>query len=120
MVQTLYDNSGYPIAYIDEDGISIYLYNGVAVGWLSEDSIYSYNGKHLGFFMDGWVIDHSGNRVFFTEKSQGGPAKPARAARPARGAREARPARGARESRPARPARSSSWSSLSGDSFFDQ
>jgi hypothetical protein len=116
---TLYNQDGRAVAYIDDDGQSIYLYGGAPVAWLSEESIYSYSGAYLGWFEDGWVIDRSGHRVFFTDDSSGGPARPARQARPARGARGARPARGAREARPARPARSLSWSANSDESFFD-
>jgi hypothetical protein len=74
----------------------------------------------LGWLENGWIFDRWGHHVFFTDKAQGGPAKPARQARPARGARGTRPARGAREARPARPARSLSWSSLSSEAFFEQ
>lgn len=115
-----YNEDGRAIAYIDSNGESIYLYSGEPVAWLSGESIYNYNGKYLGWFQQGWVFDCDGDRVFFTENSSGGPAKPARSARPARGARGARPARGAREVRPAKPVRSLNWSNLSGEEFFEQ
>jgi hypothetical protein len=115
---TFYDQSGEAVAYLDEDGESIYLYGGEPIAFLSGEGIYSYAGRYLGWFEDGWVLDRSGNRVFFTENATGGPVRPVRAVRPARGARSARPARGAREARPARPVRSSSWSRLTGENFF--
>jgi hypothetical protein len=115
---TLYNAQGRAVAYIDDDGESIYLYDGSPVAWLSEDSVFDYSGHYLGWIDNGWVYDRSGKAVFFTDDAQGGPARPARQACPARGARAARPARGAREARPARPPRSLSWSNLSNERFF--
>ena len=125
MMETLYNSGGRAIAYIDDDGQSIYLFRGEPVAWLSVDRVYSYSGGYLGWVQEGWVqegwvFDRSGNRAFFTSEASGGPARPARSARPARGARGARPARGARRAAPARPARRSVWSSLSGVMFFEQ
>jgi len=119
-METLYNSSGQAIAYVDKNGQSIYLYSGQPIAWISNDSIYTYSGRYLGWIANGWFYDRSGRPAFFTEKSSGGPAKPARSARPARGARDARPARGAREARSARPARSLSWSELSNEGFFHQ
>jgi hypothetical protein len=115
---TFYDRSGQAIAYLADDGKSIYLYGGDPVAWLSDDSIYSYSGRHLGWFRDGWVIDGSGGRVFFTQDATGGPVRPIRAVRPVRGVRGVRPVRGVRQVRPARPVRSLSWSELSSEQFF--
>jgi hypothetical protein len=115
---TLYNGQGRAVAYIDDDGESIYLYNGSSVAWLSDDSVYGNGGRYLGWIENGWVYDGSGKVAFFMDDAQGGPARPARQARPARGARAARPAKGAREARPARPARSLSWSDLSDETFF--
>lgn len=115
---TFYDRHGQAIAYLSDDGKSIYLYSGSPVAWLSKDSVYSYSGRFLGWLENDWIIDTTGHYAFFSEKSTGGPARPARQARPARGARGARPARGAREARPARPAKSISWSEISGEQFF--
>ena len=108
------------MAYLDDDGTSIYLYNGAPVAWLSDDSIYAYSGKFLGWFTDGWVIDRHGHRVFFTKDSRGGPVRPVRSVRPVRGVRRVRPVRGVREVRPVRPVKSLSWSNLSSESFFQQ
>ena len=116
---TFYNHEGRAVAYLDDNGKSIYLYSGEPVAWLSNNSVFNCSGHYLGWFQDGWIRDRSGYCVFFTNNSSGGPARPARQARPARGARQARPARGAREARPARPARSSSWSDMSNESFFE-
>ncbi len=116
----LYNIEGRAVAYIENDGESIYLYGGAPIAWLSDDSLYSFSGKHLGWYQDGWILDHAGNCVFFTENSTGGPARPAKQATPARGAKGARPARGARGEKPLRPTKSLSWSNLSDERFFDQ
>ena len=117
-MDTLYTSRGEPIAYIDDDGQAIYLFNGEPVAWLSKDRVYTYRGSYLGWYQAGWIYDRFGKPALFTTGASGGPAKPARSARPARNARFARPARGAREAAPARPARSTSWSTLSGVQFF--
>jgi len=117
---TFYNHEGRAVAYLDDNGESIYLYTGEPVAWLSDESVYDYNGHYLGWFQNGWIFDCDGHCVFFTEDSSGGPGKPSRQGRPVRGARYAQPARGAREARPAKPARSTTWSDLSDESFFKQ
>jgi hypothetical protein len=120
-MDTFYDCHGQAVAYVDEDGQSVYTYGGEPVAWLDGKSMYSYSGSYLGWIQDGWVWDLSGQAVFFTDDaSSGGPARPPHSTRPARSARSARPARGAGEVRSARAARSSSWSALSGEQFFHQ
>lgn len=114
---TLYDSIGRAVAYIFDDGKSVYLYSGRPVAWLHDEYVYAYSGRYLGWIHNGWIYDRNGHPAFFTQEATGGPARPARRARPARGARGARPARGAREARPARPARSLTWSELSGVDF---
>jgi hypothetical protein len=117
---TFYNQDGRAVAYLHDNGKSIYLYSGEPVAWLSDESVYDYFGHYLGWFQDGWIRDRNGHCAFFTEDSSGGAARPARQARPVRGARQARPARGAREARPTQPARSTSWSDMSDESFFEQ
>ncbi len=117
---TLYNSSGRAVAYVDDDGESIYLYNGTPAGWLSGEDVYAYKGRYLGWISSGWFYDRNGYPAFFTDDSSGGPARPARHARPARGARGARPAKGARSARPARAARSLSWSQYSDETYFGQ
>ena len=119
---TFYNQQGRAIAWVgdNQDYMSVFLYDGSPVAWISNESVYAYSGRHLGFIQDGWVRDHNGHAVFFTDDASGGPAKPARQARPARGSRGARPARGARQARPAKAARITSWSPLSDESFFRQ
>ena len=114
-----WDRNGSPIAYLDDDGESIYLWSGTPVGWLSDGGIYSYSGRFLGWFEQGWVRDRQGAGVFFTDDSVGGPVRPVRQVRPVRGVRGLRPVRGVRAIRPIRPTVGLSWSPWSGEEFFE-
>jgi hypothetical protein len=119
-MDALYDSRGYAIAYVDNDGTSIYLYDGSAVGWIDQVDVYAYTGRYLGWIQEGWFFDRAGNRAFFTDATKGGPTKPARVARPARADRAARRVRGTREAKPARPACALSWAPSSGIDYFSQ
>ena len=83
-MDTLYTSRGEPIAYIDDDGQSIYLFNGEPEAWLSKDRVYTYRGSYLGWYQAGWIYDRFGKPALFTSGASGGPAKPARSARPAK------------------------------------
>lgn len=119
-MDTLYDSRGHAIAYVDDDGTSIYLYDGSAVGWIDQVDVYAYSGRYLGWIQDGWFFDRAGHRAFFTDATRGGPAKPARGARPARADRAARRVRGARQEKPERPVCALSWAPSSGVGYFNQ
>jgi hypothetical protein len=93
---TFYNRNGRVVAYLDDDGMSIYLFNGHPAALLEDGSIYAYTGKYLGWFQDGWIFDRAGKGAFFTDDAQGGPSKPAREPGSARGARGAHPARSQR------------------------
>jgi hypothetical protein len=118
-VLTFYDQSGRAVAYLHDDGDSIYLYRGTPVAYLVGDSVYGYSGAYLGWLRNGWIFDRSGGRVFFTKDASGGPIRPVRKVRPIRGVRGVRPVKGIRQVRPIRPVRSLSWSALSGEAFFE-
>lgn len=115
-----WDRSGRSVAYVADDGKSVYLWDGSPVAWISDGGVYGYNGRFLGWFDDGWIRDLSGACVFSTDDSAGGPVQPVRQVRPVRGVRGVRPVRGVRQVRPVRPISSLSWSALSGDEFFSQ
>lgn len=119
-METLYNKQGKATAYVNDDEVLIFHYNGTPLGFLHDEYVYNFNGRYLGWIYNGWYYDRNGRPTFFTENSSGGPARPARQARPARSARQARPARGAREARPAKPARSLSWSPYSDIDYFNQ
>jgi hypothetical protein len=118
-MNTFYNSEGRAVAYLDDDGQSIYLYDGTPVAWLSKNNVYAYSGKFLGWFENGWFIDLSGDHVFFAEGASGGPVKPIKQVRPIRGVREVRPVRGVCEVRPVKPVKSLDWSPNSDESFFD-
>jgi hypothetical protein len=119
-MDALYDSHGQATAYVDNDGTSIYLYDGSAVGWIDNVDVYAYSGRYLGWMQEGWLFDRVGNRAFFTDATKGGPTKPARSARPARADRAARRVRGTKETKPARPVCALSWAPSSGVSYFNQ
>jgi hypothetical protein len=119
-MDTFYNNQGAAIAYLDDNGMSIYLYKGTPVAWLSGEDIFSYSGRYLGWIQDGWVFDRNGDRTFFTDDAIGGPVKPVRQGPPVRGVQGVRPVRGVREVRPVRPVRSLNWSKVSGLAYFNQ
>ena len=114
---TFYDSSGTAVAHLDDDGESLYLYDGEPVAWLSEGSVFAYSGSYPGWFEDGWIYDRSGSPALFTDDASGGPRKPVRAVRGIRNVRAVRPVR---EVTPVRPVLSSSWSEVSGPEYFSQ
>ncbi|MBR9683673.1 hypothetical protein GOV03_03985 [Candidatus Woesearchaeota archaeon] len=118
MSTTFYDNNGNAVAYT-EDGEHIFLFNGKASAFISQNSIHSYSGKHLGWFEDGWIRDHSGLCVFFTENTMGsGPVKPVRSVKPVKSVKQVRPVKGVKHISQVRPVKSMGWSNQSGEQFF--
>lgn len=118
-MQTLYNRQGRAVAYVDDDGESVYLYTGEPVAFGHDEWLYTYSGRCLGWMELGWVYDLNGNPAFFTDAAQGGPLKPVRQVRPVRGVRGVRPVRGVRQVRPVRPVKRSTWSAHSDESFFE-
>lgn len=62
---TLFNKLGQPVAYMADDGETIYLWDGRAVAYLYEEQIYGWNGKHLGWFANGTIFDIYGLRSGF-------------------------------------------------------
>jgi hypothetical protein len=65
MEVTLFDKKGKPVAYLADDGETVYLWNGSLVAYLYEDKLYGWNGKQLGWFVNGTVFDIYGLRAGF-------------------------------------------------------
>ena len=65
METTLFNKNGKPVAYIADDGETIYLWDGRAVGYLSEDKVFGWNGRQLGWFDNGTIFDIYGLRTGF-------------------------------------------------------
>ena len=112
---SLFGSNGEAVAYIAaNDDMTIYLWDGTPVAYLSGGSIYGFNGKHLGWFTSGIVLDHNG----FVVGGQRNAIGIATRAERAKFAKRAKPAKNARRASPARPARRLSWSSTPLASFL--
>lgn len=68
---SLFDSKGAPVAYVDtdDDDLTIYLWAGKPVAYVSGDNIYGFNGKHLGWWEKGIIRDHDGNAVGVTKEA---------------------------------------------------
>ena len=118
-MQPLYNREGRAVAYIADNNVSIYLYDGSAAGWIYQESlVFAYSGRFLGWLMYGWLCDPRGKPAFFTDRSIGGPKRAVRQPRPIRAARIGRPARRRRQTPPSRPGLTTTWSDISDESFF--
>jgi hypothetical protein len=67
METTLFNKGGKPVAYIADDGETIYLWDGRAVAYLHNEKIYGFNGRQLGWFVNGTIFDVYGMRSGFTK-----------------------------------------------------
>ena len=116
----LWDKHGHAVAYVDDDKESIFMRDGMPVGWLRESGIYAYGGKFLGWLYEGWIFGRDGKCVLFTERAQPGAVRPFRQPATDRGDQKLRPSRGTRDSASRRPGREHLWSSADALSFFNQ
>jgi hypothetical protein len=114
-----YDKSGRAVAYVAEDGETIYHWNGTPVAYLVGESVYAIRGRHLGWFDTGWIRDRGGAPVVFTPEAGGsGPMKPMLKMKPMRSMRKMQPMRGMRQMQPMRPIPKMSWPATSAAEFF--
>lgn len=119
-MMTFYDSNGRAVAYT-EDNENIYLYNGSPVAYLYGDLVYSFNGRQLGRFENGWIRDKRGGCVFFTENAHGaGPVKPVKHIAPVKSVKHVAPVKSVKHVPSVKAADRSSWSNISGESFFMQ
>ena len=112
-----YDSTGKATAYT-EDGETIYLFTGEPVAYFYGDLIYNFRGKQLGRYKNGWIRDNSGFCVFFSENSNGGPAKPIKGIVPIKYVKQIKPLKSVRSIPFTRPVDRNGWSKLSGRNFF--
>ncbi len=93
METALYNKGGKPVAYIGEDGETIYLWDGRVAAYLFQGKVYGWNGQQLGWFNNGTVFDIYGFRCGFIRNkapvtTQMEPMKPVKAALPMKGPRQ--------------------------------
>jgi hypothetical protein len=99
METSFFNKNGRPVAYLADDGETIYLWDGRPVGYLSEDRVVGWNGKQLGWFANGTIFDIYGLRTGFikskspipTDLEPGKPAKQAQGVRSVRQSGIAKP-----------------------------
>ena len=108
---SLFNSEGKATAYVaDDDDLTIYLWSGKPVAYLSGDNIYGFNGKHLGWWVKGIIYDHDGNAVGATKNATNINTE----YEPYKGYKEYKPYKSYKEYAPYKPYFSSSWSN---DSF---
>jgi hypothetical protein len=67
MEVALYNKKGKPVAYLTDDGRTIYLWDGSPVAYLDGDRVYGWNGRQLGWFTNGTIFDVYGLRAGFVK-----------------------------------------------------
>ncbi|SNC75921.1 hypothetical protein SAMN06265337_3120 [Hymenobacter gelipurpurascens] len=122
---TLYNMTGVPVVYADEDCRALYDVQGNIVAWFAQEHLYSLNGRYLGWAHQGWIYDRDGHPALFAENAIGGPERPSlhnkARALPNRIRLAPLPATlPRRQPRPARRHRAASWSRRSGLEYFSQ
>lgn len=67
----LYDTTGDPVAYVEEDSGTTILYrvSGDPLAYVSDGAIYTFNGKNLGWYEKGVFYDRNGYMVAFSENN---------------------------------------------------
>ena len=90
---TLFNKNGKPVAYIADDGETIYLWDGRPVAYLFEDKIFGWPGRQLGWFHNGTVFDIYGLRAGFIKSkspiaTEIEPLKPQKHLKPAKGKKQ--------------------------------
>ena len=113
----LYDKTGAAIAYLDPaDEMTIYMWAGKPVAYVSGKSVYGFNGKHIGWFVDGFIYDSKGKIVAATGKTLAVKPKPA----PARGLKQIKPIKAIERLAPLEPLHGITWSDTATDVFLLQ
>jgi len=109
---SLFNSKGSAVAYVDtdDDDLTIYLWSGKPVAYISNNNIYGFNGNHLGWWVDGIIRDHDGDAVGATKDATNMYTE----YEPYKGYKEYKPYKSYKEYAPYKPYWSTSWSS---DSF---
>jgi len=109
METTLFNKNGKPVAYLGEDGRTIYLWEGRVVGYLLEDKVFGWNGRQLGWFDNGTIFDIYGLRAGFIKRKSPIPTD----MESGKAAKQAKGIKGARQSPVAKPVMCYGYSSRS-------
>lgn len=93
METTLYNQHGKPVAYIAEDGETVYSWDGRALAYIWEDKVFGWNGRQLGWYDNGTIFDIFGMRSGFIRKkspipTQTEPMKPVKGMKPVKTPRQ--------------------------------
>lgn len=115
---SLFNSQGKAVAYVDtdDDDLTIYLWGGKPVAFISNDNIYGFNGKHLGWWVKGIIRDHDGDAVGVTKAATNMYTE----YEPYKGYKEYKPYKSYKEYAPYKPYWSTSWSSGSFKMFLIQ
>lgn len=115
---SLFNSQGKAVAYVntDDDDLTIYLWGGKPVAYISNDNIYGFNGKHLGWWVKGIIRDHDGDAVGATK----GATSMYTEYEPYKGYKEYKPYKSYKEYAPYKPYWSTSWSGGSFKMFLLQ
>jgi hypothetical protein len=113
---SLFNSKGSAVAYIytDDDDLTIYLWGGKPVAYISNNNIYGFNGKHLGWWVEGIIRDHEGDAVGATKEATNMYTE----YEPYKGYKEYKPYKSYKEYAPYKPYWSTSWSSTSFKMFL--
>ena len=117
---SLFDSKGKAVAYIDLEDMTIYLWQGKPVAYISQSNgdyhIYGFNGKHLGWFIKGIIRDHDGDAIGSTKDAT----STFKEYEPYKGYKEYKPYKSYKEYAPYKPYLSTSWSKTNFKLFLIQ
>ena len=116
METTLFNKGGRPVAYIGDDGTTIYTWDGRAVGYLLEDQVFGWNGRQLGWFDNGTIFDIYGLRAGFLKSKSPIPMD----MESGKAAKQAKGIKGMRQSPVPKPVMCYGYSSFSLEEILDE
>ncbi|MCP9751200.1 4-fold beta flower protein [Ferruginibacter sp. HRS2-29] len=113
---SLFNSQGIAVAYVDtdDDDLTIYLWSGKPVAYISDNNIYGFNGKHLGWWVKGVIRDHEGDAVGATKAASSMNTE----YEPYKSYKEYKPYKSYKEYAPYKPYWSTSWSNTSFKMFL--
>lgn len=111
-----YDSRGRAVAYIaaEDEGGTVYLWDGKPVAYLDEESIFGFNGKHLGWLKGNAIYDHDGNVVAAMSNAFSSAVEIA----PPKGFKQFLPFKSFKELKPFKPFFASKWCDVPAKVFF--